>query len=237
MKSVLVVLAVLGAVVAEHRAAHAIVACTNNTGYAPRAGLTLSRRPHVLFFDDAQQGGPAPVFFARIAGKSVTVRATEVAAAPYVLWDLEIQSKRTGELEVGRVLNRQKVVDATYRIAAQAAAPTTVTATAAPFDASIRHTSVREVYRGLAIRLPDDTPAISAHVKLRPDAAATWFELDVPVVAGDVADKATHIALGELGCRRNYAVDLLDKGVDIEVAIRMADGSVVTPDLPAHVKR
>ncbi len=73
-----------------------------------------------------------------------------------------------------------------------------------------------DVFDGLAIAL--DAPAVLAHVKLRRDDKAPWFELDAPVVANT-------IRIGKLGCAgSNYSTDLLEHGVDLDVTLIYDDG-------------
>lgn len=233
--SILLVLTVVIAV-ADERRAEAVVACNNNQGYAPRAGMVLPPHPRVVYFtDNADPDDTVPTYFARIAGKKVPVKVTTLTSTPYTFYVIEVDSDKTGKLEIGEVSGSQKFVDVRYKIKADAAVPTTIAGVTKKFHQDITHSSVREKFDGMAVALDDKTPALVAHVKLRRDASADWFELDAPVIAGDWMDSHTVVKLGELGCTKNFTVDLLKHGVDIEASVMLVDGSTLAVDLPEHV--
>ena len=231
--SLLVALTVV--IAANARRAEAVVACNNNSGYAPRAGMALPPHPRIVYFtDNADPDSPVPVYFAKIGGKAVPVKVTTVTSTPYTFHIIEVDSEKTGKLAIGEVMGKQKIVDVKYVIKADATLPTTVPAVTKKFHQAITHSSMREKFDGMAIAVDDATPALLAHVKLRRDAQSDWFELDAPVIPGDWMDSHTVVKLGELGCTKNFTVDLLKKGVDIQATVMLVDGSTLAIDMPAH---
>jgi hypothetical protein len=215
-------------------AARAAVACNNNAGMAPRAGSELPAHPRIVYYDD--RDSYTPTFTAKIDGVAVPIKVSTLVANPYDITVLEIDSSKTGKLVLYTGDGTREYEFATYKIGKSAKLPKDITATAARFGKTVRHTSVREKFDGLAVVLPDATPAITAHVKLRRDDKSDWLELDAPVAAGDWIDKRTAVRLGQLGCTSNYSVPLLEAGVDIEVTLTLVDGSTRTVTLPKHVK-
>ena len=224
-------LAALVAVLAvAPRDAHAVAACYSNQGFAPGAGVKLPRHPRIAWYVDRPPPGRTPQLTATIDGAAVPVKLSTVRSPPYTIRILEIDSDRTGHLEL------RGDATASYQIVADAAMPKDVPVVVGRTQVELRHTTVREKFDALALRLPLAAPAIVAHVKVRRDAQARWSELDVPVVATDLGDPRPAIRLGELGCTRNYSVDLLAAGVDLEVTITLADGTTrPAAELPAHV--
>jgi hypothetical protein len=228
-----VVMVVLGI---ARSSANAVSACGNNSGYAPRANLVLPQRPRVVYFDDqSDPGDETPAFFARIGGKTVPIKVTTTHSDPYTFHVIEIDSDKTGKLEIGEIYDDKKYVAIRYKIKASAQVPTALAGATKRFHQDVRHSTVSELFDGMAVALDDKTPALTVHVKLRRDASSSWYELDAPVIPGDWMDAHTVVKLGKLGCTANYTVDLLEKGVDIEMSATMVDGTTVPIDLPQHV--
>lgn len=219
--------------IATPRHAHAIAACYSNRGVSPAPASKLPRHPRIAFYDDAR-GGDAPTYTATIAGKPVELKLTTIDARPYRLDVLEVDSERTGALVITR--NGSSEREVRYQIVKDVALAKELPVEVGRTQRTMRHSTVREEFDALAIRLPAGTPAITAHVKIRRDDKAAWGELDVPVAPNDLDDPRPVIRLGELGCTRNYSVDLLRAGVDLEVTVTLVDGSTrPVKGLAAHV--
>jgi hypothetical protein len=236
--AIVVALLVLCAV---HRDAGAIAACTGGDGWAPLASVELPPHARIVFWrNDPHEPAPTKLV-ATIDGKAVKTKTTTVAAAPFEVIVVDIDSDRTGKLELAWQARGGALGDkTTYTVKKGVAMPKRVRATTDRYHAKIGHTSVREVFDGLAIHV--DAPAVLAHVKLRRDAKATWTELDTPLAdlqgmqlraGSDGAGYA--IRLGELGCKGNYSVPLLEQGVDIDVEVTLVDGSRVHVDDLGHI--
>lgn len=223
----------IGLVVIAHDAApaHAISACTDNQGAAPATGATLPVHPRIVHFTDYWRHGNTPVFSATINKKKVPVKVTVLPFGGTTrVAMIEIDSDKTGTLEVREL----KYVFGTYTIKAKLKLPDKIPVAVERFHREIQHSTVEEIFDGIALRLPGGTPAIHARVKLRRDPKAGWTELDIPIATD--ADKLPRIRIGRLGCTNNYTVPLLAAGVDIEVTVTLADGSTRSVEgLPAHV--
>jgi hypothetical protein len=221
------------------RDAHAYAACMDNEGWSPGRDVLLPPHPRILFFTDSREkygrAGDDLVDFAptaTIGGKEVPVKVKVTKSPPYHFAMIEIDSPLNGVL----IVKLRNGVAARYRISMLAKMPEEVPVTVGRFVHQIRRSSINETFHGLALHLPTKSPAIFAHVKLRRDDRAPWIELDVPVAAQDFDVRRTLVRLGELGCTRNYSVELLEKGVDIEVTFTLTDGSTrPATDLAAHV--
>ncbi len=231
--SFLVVLALFLAVVTESRTAHAIAACNNNFGFAPRKGVTLPKRARLVAFSD-MKGSAGWQYSATIAGKQVKLKRSELHVAPYYMTQLEVDSDATGTLVVYRGTTQTPDSEiARYEVRADAKLPKDVTGTPRRFTRDIRHSTVKETYDTLAIDIGDTTPAVMATIRIRRDANASWSTFDVPVNTGDWMDTKTTIRIGQLGCTSNYTVALLEQGVELAIVVTLADGSKRELGLPA----
>lgn len=220
----------LPGILARPTPAHAIAACNNNEGFAPAFATTVPPHAKLVFYTDSRN---TPEFTAKIAGKKVPVKVTALPSGSSTrVTLLEIDSERVGTLQ----LDAGGWPSVTLTVAKKARMPKEVPVVIGRFERNIPHSTVRENFLGLAIRLPKGTPAVAATVKLRRDAQAAWTELVVPVSARDFDDARPVIRIGELGCSNNYSVPLLESGVDIEVTLMLADGTTrPAKDLAPHV--
>lgn len=233
MKIAILIAALIAGVCAQARPAHAISACTNNLGIAPRRGTELPPRAHVLAFHDRTDDR---TFGARINGRVVPVKVTAIRSAPYDMHLIEIDSDRTGTLKIFYTVDKQEYELASYKVRRGVALPKDIAGTTSRFTQDIRHSSVREKYDALAIHLGGVAHAIYARIKIRRDAQAQWQDLAVPVNPGDWMDKQPVVRIGKLGCSQNYGVGLLEGGVDLEVEVALVDGTTRKVALPAHVR-
>lgn len=227
-------LALVVAFLAEAHPAHAVSACNNNFGVAPKPASVLPAHARILVYDTDHLESE---FMATLDGKQVPIKVTTITSTPYDMRMIEIDSDKTGKLVVFRVFDaKNKWPLAKYKVSARAPAmPTEVSATLARAKLNIRHTSVEEKYDALALRVGDDTPAILATVKLRRDSNTSWSTLQMPVTPGDGIEKHTAIRIGELGCVQNFSASMLETGVDIEASVTLVDGTTRAVKLPAHV--
>jgi hypothetical protein len=213
--------------------AHANSACAGEVGWSPQRGDELPPRAHLVYWANRRGDDDPKSLVATIDGKAVAVKQKTIDATPYRLTLIEIESDRTGKLSIGwKNATDGYVRDvslATYTVKAKVAYAKEATATTRRYHRKIPHSTVREVFDGLAIAV--DTPAILAHVKLRRDAQAAWNEIDSPLTEAD----GRTIRIGELGCTRNYSPPLLENGVDLEVDLTLPDGSRVHVKDLAHV--
>lgn len=204
--------------------AGAISACAGESGWSSD-GAEVSTHPKLVYWITGRGGGSAPGdLIAKIDGKPVKTKVGTIASSPNTLVLVEVDSDAKGALALewkgsGLPAGHYTIKAMTY--------PKVAHATSSRFHSKLPHSTVREVFDGLALAV--DVPAMRAHVKLRRDAKASWTELDVPV------DAKHQLRIGELGCARNYEPQLLEKGVDIEVALVMPDGSSVPVDKLTHV--
>lgn len=224
------------AVCARPLPAYAIAACNNNDGFSPRAGTELPPHPRLLSWcDDCDSDN---TYVARIDGKVVPTKITQLSSSPYQMQLIEVDSDKTGTLTISFTPAWTKTEQevARYTVRAGAKMPKDVAGTTSRFARNIQHSTVREQFESLAIAIGDTTPAILAHVKIRRDDQSPWQELDVPVIGGDWMDKHTMIRIGTLGCSSNFSAAVLKGGVDLEVSVTLVDGTTRKVALPAHVK-
>lgn len=217
MKLVLAVAAVT--MLAPARRADAISACNGGDGWSPGA-RTVPPRAHLAYWTDRPDRRPLGDVVATIDGKPVNTKVTSVGnAAPFRMLLVEIDSDKTGKLEVHWATPGH--ASASFDIKATSYGKD-VAGDTGRYHRKIPHTSVREVFDGLSIHL--DQPAIAGHIRIRRDDKAPWQDLDVPVLSADYTDPRPTIHLGEVGCHTNYTVDLLETGVDIELTVTLPDG-------------
>jgi hypothetical protein len=229
MKSLLVVaLLVLG-----YRQAEALSACGNNWGTAPRPGTVVPKYPKIVVFDEREYLTKAD-YSAQIDGKAVGLKKSTKLVAPYYMTLLEVTSDKAGTLVIFRGSKMDEV--ARYTIDPKLVLPgktDTIPATTRRLTKNIRHTTVKELYDALAIDLPE-LPMISATVKIRRDDKAPWQEFELPINTGDWMEKTKNvIRIGALGCKSNYNPALIEKGVDLEIAVTLADGTTRKVKLPS----
>lgn len=227
---IILVLVALALVVLRPTQARAAVACAPAKGFAPAAGATVLPRAKLVYYSEDRE---PPKFTARIDGRKVPVKVTALpTGAAAHLVTVEIDSDRTGSLEIGA----DGVASARWKVSKKAEMPKEVPVAIGRFERNIPHSTVRENYLGLAIRLPKGTPATFATVKLRRDAQGPWTELVVPVLGRDFDDPRPVIRIGELGCTSNFSAPMLVAGVDIDVTLTLADGSTrPAKDLAPHL--
>lgn len=198
------------------RSAHALASCMGAEGWSPANRDPLPPHAHLVYWTDRRRGVPS-LLAATINGEVVATKVTTLVSAPYSFLLVEIDSGATGTLALTWSHSGPTGGStARFTVGAPAKAPTRAHGETTRYYAERRHTSVREVFDGLAITV--DTPASYAHVRLRRDAQAVWTELDVPVM-----DRT--IRIGELGCQSNYTPQLLEAGVDLEITLVLADGT------------
>ncbi|HET9988963.1 MAG TPA: hypothetical protein VFQ65_10585 [Kofleriaceae bacterium] len=202
--------------------AYAISACGGESGWAAD-GAEVAPHPRIVYWTNGRQSSSAGTLLAKIDGKAVKTMVTSLDSAPNHLAVIEVDSDATGALTLewkgaGLPAGRYTIKRTTY--------PKVAHATTSRYHSKLPHSTVREVFDGLAIKV--DVPAMRAHVKLRRDAKSDWLELDVPV--------ADHqLRIGELGCASNYQPQLLENGVDIDVALILPDGTSIPVDKLTHV--
>ena len=217
MKLVLAVAAV--AMLVTPRRADAISACDGGDGWSPGA-KTVPPHAHLAYWTDRPDRRPLGDVVATIDGKPVNTKVTSVGnAAPFRVLLVEIDSDKTGKLDVHWATPGHAT--ATFEVKPTSYGKDVVGETAR-YHKKIPHSTVREVFDGLSIHL--DQPAIVAHIKIRRDDKAPWQDLDVPVLASDFTDARPTIHLGEVGCHTSYTVNLLENGVDIDLAVTLPDG-------------
>jgi hypothetical protein len=195
-------------------------ACGGESGWSSE-GAVVAPHPRVVFWMNGRSSGPSTVV-AKIDGKVVKTNITTLVSSPNELVTIEIQSDAKGAL----TLDWKNGLPAGHYTIKATTAPKVAHATTSRYHSKLAHSTVREVFDGLAIKL--DVPAMRAHVKLRRDAKSDWRELDVPV------DKDHTIRIGELGCASNYEPQLLENGVDLDVALVLADGSSIPIEKLTH---
>lgn len=215
------------------RSADAFSACGNNWGTAPRPGTVVPKWPKIVVFDEREYLTKVD-YSAQIDGKAVAIKKTTKLVAPYYMTLLEVTSDKAGTLVIFRGSKMDEV--ARYTIDPKLVLPgktDTIAATTRRLTRNIRHTTVKELYDVLAIDLPE-LPMISATVKIRRDDKVPWQEFELPINTGDWMEKTKNvIRIGALGCSSNYNPGLIEKGVDLEVSVTLADGTTRKVKLPA----
>jgi hypothetical protein len=204
--------------------AGAISACSGESGWASD-GAEVAPHPHIVYWMSGRGGASLPGdLIAKIDGKAVKTKVGTISSAPNTLALIEIESDAKGALTLewkgsGLPAGHYTIKATTY--------PKVAHATTSRYHSKLAHSTVREVFDGLALKV--DVPAMRAHVKLRRDNKASWTELDVPV------DQDHQIRVGELGCASNYQPQLIENGVDIDVSLVLPDGNSIPVDKLTHV--
>jgi hypothetical protein len=202
--------------------AGAYSACHGESGWSSES-TELPPHARIVYWTNRRGTAPAAPI-AKIDGKVVPTKVTTLDSPPNKLVVVEIDSNATGTLTVG--FKDPDLGSATYKIG-KPTYPKVAHATTSRYHSKLAHSTVREVFDGLAIKV--DAPATRAHVKLRRDSKASWLELDAPVEKGGV------IRIGELGCASNYQPGLLENGVDLEVTLFLPDNTSIPVEKLAHV--
>jgi hypothetical protein len=230
----------MGIVLGAARDAGAVAACTGGDGWSPRPSDVLPPRARVVYWRNDPHGKAPEHLVATIDGKTVATKVSTLAAAPFELAIVDIDSDRTGTLELEWQGGRGTTDKATFTVKKGVAVPKKVRATTDRYHAKIGHSTVNEVFDGLAIHL--DAPAVLARVQIRRDAGAAWSTIDTPVVDLDGYQLAAGsdgagfaIRLGDLGCKRNYEVALLENGVDLNVEVTLLNGTKLRVEGLDHV--
>lgn len=219
----LAALAVAATLLGHTHFAHAYSACGGQTGWA-NEGAEVSPHPRIVFWLNGRNRAAPSTLIAKIDGKVVATKLSSLDSAPNKLVIIEVDSNATGTLAL-EWKDQDYLGKATYKVA-KPSYPKTAHATTSRFHAKLPHSTVREVFDGLAIKVA--VPAMRAHVKLRRDSKASWFELDAPV------EKGGTIRIGELGCASSYQPDLLEKGVDLEVTLVLPDNTSIPVEHFTH---
>jgi hypothetical protein len=214
------------------RDARAISACGGRSGWSIKSGTKLPKHPTLAYYAQSRRGRFDPKeIHASIAGKSVAVKVTSVAAPPYEVALVEIDSDKTGTLSVSY---GEDAPATTYTIDASTTLPKDVKGWTERFHAAFHHSTVHEEEHGLAVRIDRDTPAILFTARWRRDDKAPWQTITMPAENDDGRPTAR---LGELGCKSNFSVPLLESGIDLELDATLPDRTTRTVKLPtAHVK-
>ena len=203
--------------------AGAISACSGESGWASD-GAEVAPHPRIVYWMSGRGRGSTPGdVIAKVDGKPVKTKVTSLDSAPNTLAIIEIDSDAKGALTVewkgaGLPAGHYTIKAVTY--------PKVAHATTSRYHSKLAHSTVREVFDGLAIKV--DVPAMRAHVKLRRDNKASWTELDVPI------DQDHQIRIGELGCASNYQPQLIENGVDLDIALVLPDGTSIPVDKLTH---
>jgi hypothetical protein len=212
---VLVVLVVLVALTAPARAE--FVMCIGGQGATPPDGSIVPPRAHLAFYSDRNLRLPGKVT-ATLGGKPVKVTTSSKQSSPFNLLTVVIDSDQTGDLVVlyenhGALHYRVRPLEL----------PKEVTGLATRY-ASDRSGARGEEFNGLAIRLPEDTPAVFAHVRLRPSESALWLDLDVALYTPPESRRPM-IRAGQFACESNADLAALARGFDLDVTVTLADGT------------
>lgn len=211
--------------------ANAVSACNGGDGWSPGT-TTVPPRAHLAYWTDRPDKRPLGDVVATIDGKPVNTKVTSVGnAAPFRMLLVEIDSDKTGKLEIK--WSTQGHATAAFDVK-PTSFPKDVNGSTSRYHKKLPHSTVREVFDGLSIRL--DQPAIAAHLKVRRDAKAPWQAIDIPVLGKDFDDPRPTIHLGEVGCHTNYTVELLESGVDLEVDVTLPDGKTSRVKGVSHVQ-
>jgi hypothetical protein len=217
------------AILALPRLADANAACFGETGWAPSDGSIVPPHPTLLLFTDrvniTDWKPPAP--HATIDGSDVKVTATPIVSGPFHMLAVRVDSDKTGKLALtfDKGIPYVGKLDASFTIAAKPA-PKSATAVVTTFHADIRHTTVRELYDGLAIHL--DVLATTITLEWRRDADSAWQSFELPIVTRPfIAIAAPGAMVGQLGCTSVIGADLLRSGVDVKVTAHLVDGTTV----------
>ncbi len=195
------------------------VMCVGGQGLVPAASSVVPPHARIVYYADQNLSTPQNIS-AQIDGTAVAVKKTELRARPFQVLVLEIDSPRTGALVV--TFDQRQPLRWTVKAITM---PKDVTGVAARYQGPAHPGEPGEGFDGLAIRLPEGTPAVMSHVKVRtePD-AALWLETDVPIYTA-ASESRPMIRVGQFDCAPNIAPSLLQHGFDLEVTVTLSDGT------------
>lgn len=206
------------------------VMCVGGQGLVPAASSVVPPHARIIYYADQNLGIPQKVS-ATIDGRPVPVVKKVLLATPFQMLVLEIDSSRTGALVV--TFDQRQPLRWTVK---EMTMPKQVTGVAARYQGPAHPGERGEGFDGLAIRLPEGTPAVMSHVKVRtePD-AALWLETDVPIYT-PASESRPMIRVGQFDCASNISPSLLQHGFDLEVMVTLSDGSTrKVSDLAPHM--
>jgi hypothetical protein len=216
--------------------------CGGLSGWSPVGATVPPRAQLVLWQQDTTilpTGSPyyirRPKLSATIDGKKVAIRTRHVRTRDVVLWFIDVQSKRTGKLELHDGDGAQAAVKS-YTIDPEWKPGDLQATTWRYSEGSTRMANRR--YEGLAIAVDG---AIAFKVRWRRDADDPWRSLMLPAVDRNGTSTAM---LGETDCQTDdVPVAFLEHGIELDVTALLPDGStkhvagldgrVVLPAAPA----
>ena len=213
------VLLAIGLVVALAAPAHADMEwCFPYKGPVLRSGSVVPPRARLAFQSD-YTGNSAPLT-ATINGKPVQVTRSSRIVSPFYVITAVIESDETGDL----VVTFGKSPPLRYKVSS-AAMPVAVAGTIGRATGHLG--SDEDEFTGLAIRLPEGTPALFAQVRHRDASDQPWHSFEVPLYT-PLGDPRPAIRIGEFGCSdRNASLAILERGFELEVSVTLADATVV----------
>lgn len=213
-------LALVLALIARTTPSHAeFVMCLGGQGATPPPGAVLPPRPRLAFYSDRNLRLPDKVT-ATIGGTPVVVTKTSTTSPPFHILTIAIDSARTGEL----VVTYEHHAPLRYTVK-PIAMPKDVPGTIGRFTGDVTGPRTEE-FDGLAIRLPENTPAIVAHVRHRSGEAQAWLPLDVALYTPPESQRPM-IRVGRFACESNADLAALSRGFELEVTVTLADGRTV----------
>lgn len=179
---------------------------------------------------------------ATLNGKPVAITLTESTNSSYGFVDIFVDSYATGTLQLGYDVKGIKQT-AAYRVAGQAvfAVPAswwflprdTVAGKLVPVGEQVRHSTVREVYQGFKLTIPQ--AAVAMNINWRRDARSNWVSMRMPLTEADRGGAG--VLLGENFRVQFPPVAMLAAGVELTADAELVDGRTVSiTDLPAVVK-
>lgn len=179
---------------------------------------------------------------ATLDGKPVAITLTESANASYGFVDIVVDSNATGSLKLSYEV---KGISATaaYRVAGKPAfvippgwwfmPRDTVVGKLVPVGEQVRHSTVREVYQGFKLTIPQ--AAVAMNISWRRDARSNWVSMRMPLTEADRGGEG--VLLGENFRVQFPPVAMLAAGVELAANAELVDGRTVTvTGLPAVVK-
>jgi hypothetical protein len=223
---------------------HAGPWCGGGRGWSP-IGKHLPRHPHLVYWREATYYGGKAQRTARlpiqatIDGKAVNVVVSDVTVGAVLLRFVEIASDRSGALQLSwKEMARDDPDPYTTTVDYTIDESWTAGETAAPTVTRYHKTHVAErasdskTYEGAAITT--DTPAIAFTARWRRDAKDSWRTLRLPAVDED--GHATAF-VGQTMCSPDtIPLELLERGIELELKATLPDGKERALALPAPFK-
>jgi len=199
--------------------------CFPSQGPVLPSGTIVPPRARIAFRTDG--GHEKDPLTATIDGTPVKVTRSTVVASPFFLVVATIDSDRTGELAVSFA-----GLPALHYTVASFGPPKEIPG--AVSRAMEQRNFDAEVFHGLAIRLPEGTPAVLATVKHRPSEDLPWKLIQVPLYTPPGESRPV-IRIGQFECESNANLDVLARGFDLDVTVMLADGSTVPVAVAKHM--